>query len=234
MRRLLIMLVAIGACYVAVPVHAANAASVDILLRKTEADSMKLGAPGQEIVVEGAPTIRTTTTACDGRSGAYPIQNVLVVDPNSTYITSVIVCAPDGVSPGERLSPDPMVYDGHTEGGITYARYEATVISSANPSLGTQTTPLWTARREPGPTGAWPPSAEDAKLARAQAPKEVRREATPGKVGSQVRAGYSSGEKPERALAIWSWLPTAGASIGVAVLCGLLVFRFLKETLSHR
>src|SRR3989338_3494586 len=195
MRRLLVMLVAIGACYVAVPVHAANAASVGILLRKTEADSMKLGAPGQEIVVEGAPTIKTKTTACDGTSGSFPIQSVLVVDPNTTYISSIIVCSPEGLSPGERLSPGPMVYDGHTEGGITYARYEATVISSASPSLGTQTTPLWTARREPGPTGAWPPSAGDAKLARSQTPQEMWHEETRGKVESQVRAGYSPAEK---------------------------------------
>lgn len=66
-----------------------SSGTVDILIRKTEADSMKLGSPGQEIIVESAPIVKTRTLACDGSGSSYPVQNVLVADPDNTYITGV-------------------------------------------------------------------------------------------------------------------------------------------------
>ena len=85
--------------------------SVPFLMRKTEADSMKLGAPGQVIVVESAPFAKTTTSECHGTPGRYPVQTVLVTEAANTYIAGIIVCAPEGLSPGQTLTPARMPTD---------------------------------------------------------------------------------------------------------------------------
>jgi hypothetical protein len=81
--------------------------SVPFLMRYTEAASMKLGSPGQVIVVQSRPFAATRTTECNGQPGDYPVQTVLVTDAGNTYITSIVVCTATGLSAGERLMPGP-------------------------------------------------------------------------------------------------------------------------------
>lgn len=101
--------------------------SVPVLVPKTEADSMRLGAPGQVMIVQSLPMARTQTSECDGTSAHYPVQTVLVVDAVHTYITGVIVCVPDGLKVGERLIPGPAPPDVPTERESAYSRYRATI-----------------------------------------------------------------------------------------------------------
>lgn len=132
MRRRIFYFLAAGiTIFLFVLAGAVPGAAVDLLVRKTEADSMKLGSPGQAIVVQDPPTIKATTAACDGKSGVYPVQSVLVVDGSSTYISSVIVCSPEGLSPGDTITPAFVGGDHPTEGDLEYARYEGIVIPSA-------------------------------------------------------------------------------------------------------
>ncbi|MBI4487813.1 MAG: hypothetical protein HY694_01895 [Deltaproteobacteria bacterium] len=105
--------------------------AVDILIRKSEAESMKLGSPGQTIVVQDPPAIKATTAACDGKSGSYPVQSVLVFDGDTTYISSIIVCSPDGLRPGDTVTPAVVGGDHPTEGDLEYARYEGILVPSA-------------------------------------------------------------------------------------------------------
>lgn len=103
----------------------ARRVSVPFLMRRAEAESMKLGAPGQVIVVE-APFVKTKTSECDGTSADYPVQTILVTDSQNTYVTSVIVCAPDGLSPGETLTLAPTPAEPPNESDPTYSRFTAT------------------------------------------------------------------------------------------------------------
>src|SRR3989338_7484704 len=68
----------------------AGRVSVPFLMRQPEADSMKLGAPGQVIVVESAPFAKTTTSECHGTPGRYPVQTVLVTEAANTYIAGIV------------------------------------------------------------------------------------------------------------------------------------------------
>jgi hypothetical protein len=90
---------------------AAGRVSVPFLMRTTEADSMKLGAAGQVMVVESMPFAKTTTSECDGTPGRYPVQTVLVTEAANTYITSIIVCNAGGLGPGQTLMPARMPTD---------------------------------------------------------------------------------------------------------------------------
>lgn len=80
-------------------------APVPLLIRSSEAASMNLGAPGQMIVVQSRPFATTRTTQCSGRADEYPVQTVLITDAAKTHVTSIVVCTPTGLSPGERLVP---------------------------------------------------------------------------------------------------------------------------------
>ncbi len=97
---------------------------VPFLIRKPEGDSIKLGAPGQVIVVESAPFAKTTTSECDGSPGRYPVQTVLVTEAAKTYIASIIVCNAGGLGSGQTLAPQRLPTD--AEGASTYARFSAT------------------------------------------------------------------------------------------------------------
>jgi len=100
--------------------------SVPILVPKTHAAFMNLGAPGQVIVVHSTPVARTRTTECDGTSADYPVQTALVIDGTSTYLTSLIVCAAGGLKVGDQLAPPPTPLDARIEADSAYARYQGT------------------------------------------------------------------------------------------------------------
>jgi hypothetical protein len=92
-------------------------------MRTTEAESMSPGTPGRVLVVQSTPIARTTTTECDGTHGEYPVQTVLVTGARSTVITSIVVCEPDGLTPGRTLRPVGLAMSHDS----TYARLGATV-----------------------------------------------------------------------------------------------------------
>jgi hypothetical protein len=80
----------------------------------------------QVIVVHTAPFARTETTECDGTRADYPVQTALVIDAAATYVTSLVVCAADGLKVGDRLAPPPTPVDAPAEAESTYSRYQAT------------------------------------------------------------------------------------------------------------
>jgi len=101
--------------------------AVPVLLPAAQAASMRLGAPGQVILVHSAPVARTETAACDGVPAAYPVQTVLVIDRAATYVTSLVVCDPEGLRVGATLVPPPTRAGAPAGGDGSYSRYEATV-----------------------------------------------------------------------------------------------------------
>lgn len=185
MRRRIFYFLAAGiTIFLFILAGAVPGAAVDILVRKAEADSMKLGSPGQTIVVQDPPTIKATTTACDGKSGVYPVQSVLVVDGSSTYISSVIVCSPEGLSPGEMITPAFVGGDHPTEGDLEYARYEGIVIPSAPAVPAHRTRAGVTQAQQPGvergrETAQGSSGEEKARSARDFAAAEARSEKPP-------------------------------------------------------
>lgn len=204
-------------------------AAVDILVPKAEADSMKLGSPGQAIIVQGPPAIRTTTTACDGKSGSYPVQSVLVVDPNTTYISGIIVCSPKGLSPGDMITPAFVLGDHPTEGGLEYARYEGIVIPSATGAPTDQTRPTvrppkqtspevrpGTAQRS-GSESKDPGSRDFARAVTSQARSEKPPLQTTSALSSPTQAQDSPAWRP--------WLVSISAFTLVFVLSTLIVLR---------
>lgn len=98
--------------------------TVPFLIRKPEAEPMKLGTPGQVLLVESPPAIKTQTSECDGTPGDYPVQTVLVMDAATTYVTSIVVCTPEGLTPGQTLTPTPTAADPATD-DLTYSRFGA-------------------------------------------------------------------------------------------------------------
>lgn len=235
MRRYLFYFAVAGVCWLA-PIIEASAASssgaVDILVRKTEADSMKLGSPGQEIVVESGPTIKTKTTACDGISASYPIQSVLVVDPDNTYITGVIVCAPDGLAPGERLSPSLSFTDAYNDGSVEYVKSEATVLSSSSVSIGVQEAPFRKApqalSREHKAPRSRTSSVESMELLPPKISETGQPEVRSRKAQLQTEASFSVGEQTQRLFSLSSWLFTLVGIVALP-LCVLLTLRLRRK-----
>lgn len=77
---------------------------VPFLIAKAEADSVKLGTPGQVIVVDSPPVARIRSSECQGWGGDdAAVQTVLVIDEEKTYITSLIVCGAGGLRTGQTL-----------------------------------------------------------------------------------------------------------------------------------
>lgn len=98
--------------------------AVPFLLSRKEAGSIKLGAPGQVLLVQSPAYARTRTSDCNGTPGEYPVQPVLIMDPTTTYLTSIIVCTAGGLGAGQTLTPQPRPID--AEGTAPYARFSAT------------------------------------------------------------------------------------------------------------
>lgn len=85
------------------PQRAGKGATVPFLIATREAQSMKLGAPGQVLVVQSPSMSTARTGECAGTEGAYPVQTVLVTDGSNTYVTSIVVCRAEDLKPGETL-----------------------------------------------------------------------------------------------------------------------------------
>lgn len=102
---------------------------VPFLMRKTEAESMKLGSGEHRIVVDAAPFARVQTSECNGVSGRYPVQNVLITVGPNTSISSVVVCAPEGLQPGEVRTVTPAQSDPSVAGNADYVMFRASAPS---------------------------------------------------------------------------------------------------------
>lgn len=98
---------------------------VPFLIRQAEAESIKLGSPGQTILPKSRPSFTTATEACDGTLAEYPVQTVLIVSAGTTHVATLIVCAPGGLTPGDALVPRATPGDTGSGGDPAYARYEA-------------------------------------------------------------------------------------------------------------
>lgn len=218
------------------PIIEASAASssgtVDILVRKTEADSMKLGSSGQEIIVQSRPIIKARTIACDGSGGSYPVQNVLVVDSDNTHITSVIVCAPDGLPPGERLSPSLPFTDAYSHGGAEYVKSEAMVLSSSTVSVSTPEAPFRKApqalSREPKATRGSTLSVESMELLPPKLAETADPEVWSRKAQLQTQASFSVAEQTQPSFSLSSWLLILVGIVALP-LCVLLTLRLRRK-----
>jgi hypothetical protein len=91
---------------------------------------MRLGMPGQLIVVESAPIAMVKAGQCGGTSDDYPVQNVIVMDGTQTHVTSIIVCAAQGLVPGQRLTLNSarVGTDAPPTGSGRYVRLTATLL----------------------------------------------------------------------------------------------------------
>jgi len=84
------------------------------LINTGEARSTKLGTPGQVLVVHAPAIGKARTGDCGATEGDYPVHTVLVTNGASTYVTSIVVCRAEALTPGETLglSPDPATESG--------------------------------------------------------------------------------------------------------------------------
>jgi hypothetical protein len=80
--------------------------AVPFVVDAHEARSMKLGAPGQILVVQSPSLGRARTDDCGAAGGEYPVQTVLVTSGTNTYVTSIVVCRTEPLTPGETLGLD--------------------------------------------------------------------------------------------------------------------------------
>jgi hypothetical protein len=108
----------------AAPASPTRPISVPFLIPTRESDSMKLGAPGQVIVVDSPPIAKIKTSACDGGDAA--VQSAVITDAGNTYLTSLIVCAAGGVRPGQTLRVAPPSSGGPAASDEHYSRFTAT------------------------------------------------------------------------------------------------------------
>lgn len=98
--------------------------SVPFLIRKAEAESMKLGLTGQMIVADSPPVAKIKTSECEGGDAA--VQTAVITDAQNTYLTSLIVCSASGLTPGQTLSVAPNRTGGLATSDGNYSRFTAT------------------------------------------------------------------------------------------------------------
>jgi len=109
------------------PAGSMGRTSVPFLIGRAEAESIKLGSPGQVILVQSGPFAKVQTSGCDGSNNPHPVQTVLVADGANTYLTSIIACAPGGLNVGDALTPATAPTEARMEGDSTHSRFTATV-----------------------------------------------------------------------------------------------------------
>lgn len=142
------------------------------------------------------------------------------------------MCAPDGLAPGERLSPSLPFTDAYSHGGAESVKSEATVLPSSTVSTSTQEAPFWKApqalsREDKAPRGNTF-SVESMELLPPKLPETAKPEVRSRKAQVQTQASFSVAEQTQRSFGLSSWLFTL---VGIAALplCALLTLRFRRK-----
>lgn len=142
------------------------------------------------------------------------------------------MCAPDGLAPGERLSPSLPFTDAYNHGGAEYVKSEATVLSSSSVSIGMQEAPFRKApqavSREHKAPRSRTSSVQSMELLPPKISETGQPEARFREAQVQTQASFSVAEQSQPSFSLSSWLFIL---VGIAALplCVLLTLRLRRK-----